>query len=149
MGVVSQEPLPRLWSLDSCIRSLVMWVCSSRTPLSGSPGDGLNGSRKERHSGAQTPMTVSKSCKLKAVHATTTRKDGGAWHTVGTVFLLNKLLRKTGRFPFFALPLIMCFLLLDIHFLSCSAFFFPGPLTKCTDYENLEFFAGCAGVSYA
>lgn len=125
-------------------------VCSSPTPLSGRPGEGLNGSRKKRHSGAQIPMTVSKSYKLKAVHATTTRKDGGAWHTVGTAFLLNKLLRKTGQFSLSALPLTMCFLLLDIHFLSCSAFlFFPGPLTKCTDYENLELFANCTGVSYA
>lgn len=130
MGVVSQEPLPRLRSLDSCIMSLVMWVCSSPTPLSGSPGEGLNGSRKKRHSGAQTPMTVSKSYKLKAVHATTTRKDGGIWHTVGRAFLLNKLLRKTGRFPLSALPLIMCFLLLDTHFLSCAAFFFPWPFNK-------------------
>lgn len=117
MSVVSQEP-PSLSQKPGELRS-GRWVCTSPTLLSGSPEEGVNGSRKKRCNVAKTPLTVSDSCKPRAVHPTTTRKDGGAWHTFGKAFPPKKNRR------FLSLCLTTDCLLFDIgHFTSYLALLF-------------------------
>lgn len=105
------------------------------------------------HNVVKPPKTIRERRKLGAVFPPATQKDGVAWHTFGIGFPLHTPLRKAGRYPLCALPLITGFFILDTHCLSCSAsfylFFFSGPFTKGTGYENLELFAKCAGVSCA
>ena len=65
-----------LGNLLPSFRTVDDWGMSP-TPLSDSPGEDMNGSRKKMCSVASTPMTGHESQKHKAVHPATTWKGGG------------------------------------------------------------------------
>lgn len=124
----------------------------SPAPLSGSPGEDIDGSRRKRCNVANTPITGNESRKYRAVLPNATWKEGGAWQEFGIALPFKKLLRKAGFYLSasttrhllfhirYSFSILLCFFCTPPH---------AGPLMKCAGHEDFDLFANCAGVSYA